>query len=112
MKTKKSFLEQLSECNVAITGTPLNIKQIQKERNREEWIEQLAARGKKPPEEPIKLNKRKPTNTDIPGYEPRIMCGITTATVPKDYTHPKERIDVPCEVCINRQCPYSQGMVS
>lgn len=101
MRQNKSFLEQLSDCNKVITGRPLDIQRIEKEKHYKHHKNN----------DEIRLDRRQPTNTNIPGYSARKMCYITIATTPDNYVHPKNRLDAPCEVCINRQCPYSQGII-
>lgn len=45
------------------------------------------------------------------GYSLRKVCNISMAVLPDDYILDPKRLDAPCEMCINRYCPYSMHMI-
>lgn len=98
LKTNISFFEQLSKCNEELFGEKLckprkSIKSIK-------------------PKNPDALNKKNNTNENLKGYSGMDdVCTITKAVLPIDYIIREDRLDAPCEMCINRQCPYSQGKI-
>ena len=45
------------------------------------------------------------------GYSLRKVCNVSMAVLPDDYILDPKRLDAPCEMCINRYCPYSMHMI-
>lgn len=94
MKRKqKSFKDQLNDISIELFGTPCSPTNNHSSND-------------------ILLDKTKPTNINITGYEPRKVCNITMATLPINYSINPLRLDAPCEECINEQCPYSIGIIN
>ena len=91
-REQKSFRDQLNDINIELFGKPLQ-RNIKHKDNDE-----------------VKLDKKKSTHTDVIGYGPRRVCAITMATLPIDYMIDPIRLDAPCDVCINEQCPYAMGI--
>ncbi|WP_301204342.1 hypothetical protein [Bacteroides acidifaciens] len=100
MKQKKkrgqrSFKDQLNDINIELFGRPLPSPR-------------KAAAHKYNDE--VQINKRASRNIDVPGFGPRKVCNITMGTIPIDYEIDPNRLDAPCDVCINMQCPYAMGL--
>jgi len=59
----------------------------------------------------LRLNKKVSDNSNIKGYSYREVCDIAKAVLPDMYEVNENRLDAPCEMCVNRQCPHSWGEI-
>lgn len=108
MKQNKSWEDQLSAIYTGMTGTKVDFAR-EKEKARRRKQDAVNRSLEKMSEDIIVLLKKNPTNSNTPGYSMATICGITTAVLPIGYQPNPKRLDAPCEMCVNFQCPYAQG---
>lgn len=112
MKHNKSWEDQLSAIYTEMTGIKVDFK-YQKDHKKQ--IEAGKRAEKKYLEKHgnnmmLGLDRKQSTNENRAGYIARNnICGITIAVLPIDFKIDPKRLDAPCEMCINAQCPYSMG---
>ena len=118
MKQNKSWEDQLSAIYNDMTGSKVDFareKEKARRRKDDEFTRSInrfsAAISGKPigDDGTVVLLKNMPTNRDVPGYTVMTLCEITTAVVPLGFQPNPKRLDAPCEMCVNFQCPYAQG---
>lgn len=102
MKKVLSLAEQLTDVSSELFGVKIDYVEKQKTEKR---MERNRTSSK------IKLNLKAKTNSDIKGYSYRTVCYVTDAVLPDNYVIDEKRLDAPCEMCINRQCPNSWGEI-
>lgn len=108
-KQNKSWEDQLSSIYKDMTGIEVDYAK-QKETERNKKRENRFSRGFRE-KNGIVLNEKNKTNADRPGYKEMQLCYVTLAVVPIDFEPDSHRLDAPCDICVNRQCPYSQGEI-
>ncbi|MFA7157473.1 MAG: hypothetical protein WC123_07280 [Bacilli bacterium] len=94
---RKTLAEQFTDLSEKIFGRKIDFVQQLKE--------------EKKYQNRVKLNKKVSDNSNIKGYSYRKVCDVAKAVLPDSYKINENRLDAPCDICINFQCPYSFGKI-
>lgn len=110
MRQNKSWEDQLSAIYTQMTGSKVDFaKEKAKARRREQDYKDRKYADRC--EDIVVPLKNMPDNRNTPGYAIMTVCYVMAAVMPIGFQPNPKRLDAPCEMCVNFQCPYAQGVL-